>query len=285
VQSISPCSGGDINRAFRLELGDGRTVFLKARAGADPDEFRSEAAGLRWLTVPGGPAVAEPLAVVDGSGNAGLVLEWIEPGGPLTASGQERLGRGLARVHLARAEGHGVLAPGSPGPELRLGGVTLGTPADLGPETPFAAVYSARIEALTGQALAAGNLDRDGAGLLGRLSERMDELSGPPVETARLHGDLWGGNVITGRDGRPWLIDPVAYGGHPEVDLAMLRLFGTPGEAFLGAYRELNPPLEGHDERVGLWQVQPLLVHAVLFGGGYGSSAVAHAARYVGGSA
>ena len=108
---------------------------------------------------------------------------------------------------------------------------------------------------------------------------RLPELSGPPEPPARLHGDLWSGNVFAGADGRPWLIDPAAYGGHREVDLAMLRLFGGPSPRTVAAYEEVRPLADGHERRVPLWQLFPLLVHAVLFGGGYGASAVQAARR------
>jgi fructosamine-3-kinase len=285
VDSVSPCPGGDINQAFRLRLGDGRTVFLKTRSGVDADEYRCEAAGLRWLAEPGGIGVPEPLAVIDEDGLAGLLMEWVEPGGQLSAGGHEEFGRGLARIHLAGAEAHGALPPGAPCPELRLGEAVLTPPVGLGSNPSFAAVYAGRIEMLARQALDVGNLDADGVAVLGRLADRMDDLGGPPVRPARLHGDLWSGNVMAGSGGRPWLVDPAAYGGHPEVDLAMLELFGSPSTGFQDAYQELNPPVDGHRERVSLWQIQPLLVHAVLFGGGYGRSAARVAARYIGRSA
>ncbi|MCW2967614.1 MAG: Fructosamine/Ketosamine-3-kinase, partial [Solirubrobacteraceae bacterium] len=100
------------------------------------------------------------------------------------------------------------------------------------------------------------------------VCERMADLAGPPEPPARLHGDLWGGNV----HGRH-LIDPAAYGGHREVDLAMLALFGWPGDRFLAAYEEIAPLATGHEDRVALYQLLPLLVHAALFGGGYAASA------------
>lgn len=282
VESISPCAGGDINLAFRLELAEGRAVFLKTRAGADADEFRSEAAGLRWLAVPGGVRVPEPLAVIDDGSHAGLLIEWVEAGGSLSPAGREEFGRGLARIHLAGAEAHGALAPGAPGPDLRLGEAVIPSPTKPGSQPPFAEVYAGRIEALARQALDAGNLDPEGAAVIGRLSDGMADFCGPPSSPARLHGDLWGGNVMAGPDGRPWLIDPAPYGGNPEVDLAMLELFGSPPAGFFDAYRELMPSAEGYRDRVALWQVQPLLVHAVLFGGRYGSSAVRIAAGYLG---
>jgi fructosamine-3-kinase len=111
----------------------------------------------------------------------------------------------------------------------------------------------------------------------------MEQLAGPEEPPARLHGDLWSGNVHAGTDGRAWLVDPIAYGGHREVDLAMLRLFGSPGPRFLAAYESDAPLAAGHEDRVPLYQLFPLLVHAVLFGGSYGASAERAARRYSGG--
>ena len=95
---------------------------------------------------------------------------------------------------------------------------------------------------------------------------RVDAPVEPP---ARVHGDLWTGNVLADRDGRAWLIDPAAYGGHRELDLAMLDLFGHIPARTVSAYEEIAPFADGWRERIGLWQLFPLLVHAVLFGGGY----------------
>ena len=73
-----------------------------------------------------------------------------------------------------------------------------------------------------------------------RLVDRLPELL-PPGGPALLHGDLWWGNVLWGSDGRPWLIDPSAHGGHPEEDLAMLGLFGAIPERTVRAYGEVRP--------------------------------------------
>jgi fructosamine-3-kinase len=114
------------------------------------------------------------------------------------------------------------------------------------------------------------------------VCERIHELAGPAEPPARLHGDLWGGNVLADARGEGWLIDPVAYGGHREVDLAMLQLFGAPSPRILDSYREAAPLAEGHEDRIGLWQLFPLLVHAALFGGHYRASAAQMARRYAG---
>jgi fructosamine-3-kinase len=114
------------------------------------------------------------------------------------------------------------------------------------------------------------------------VCERIDELCGPAEPPARVHGDLWTGNVLPGADGFARLIDPAAYGGHREVDLAMLRLFGTIPQRTWAAYVETYPLADGHEDRVGMYQLFPLLVHAALFGGGYVAQARAVARRYSG---
>jgi fructosamine-3-kinase len=96
---------------------------------------------------------------------------------------------------------------------------------------------------------------------------------------ARIHGDLWSGNLLWAADGRCWLIDPAAHGGHRETDLAMLALFGVPHlDRIIAAYDEAWPLADGWRERIGIHQLNPLLVHAVLFGGGYAGRAAAIAA-------
>ncbi|MFD5459820.1 fructosamine kinase family protein, partial [Streptomyces olivaceus] len=108
-----------------------------------------------------------------------------------------------------------------------------------------------------------------------RVCERLPELAGPAEPPARLHGDLWNGNVLWGADGHVRLIDPAAHGGHRETDLAMLRLFGCPYlDRVLAAYEETAPLAGGSADRVGVHQLFPLLVHAVLFGRGYAEQAL-----------
>ena len=117
---------------------------------------------------------------------------------------------------------------------------------------------------------------------LERVIERIGELAGPEEPAARAHGDLWSGNVLAGADGRPWLIDPAAHGAHRELDLSMLELFGSISARTRAAYEEVWPLGKGFEERIGLWQLQPLLVHAILFGGSYGGAVERTAARYAG---
>jgi fructosamine-3-kinase len=261
--------GGDINEAFHVELADGREAFVKTRADAAPGEYAAEAAGLAWLAEPG--AIRTP-AVID-VGEDYLALEWVQPG-LLDPAGAQELGAGLAATHAAGAPSFGASGAGA---SAGFGSLRLSNePADDWP-----AFYAERrLLPLARIARDRGALSSAGTAAVERVGERIGELAGPPEPPARLHGDLWSGNVMADQHGRPWLIDPSAYGGHREVDLAMLRLFGAPSERVFAAYEEVAPLAEGWQERVELYQLLPLLVHALLFGGSYRGAAERVAIRY-----
>jgi fructosamine-3-kinase len=256
--------GGCIADARRVELADGRVVFTKSGAGLPAGLLGVEAEGLRWLGEPGVLAVPEVLAYHPDPEL--LVLEWIESG-PSQPSTPERFGRGLALLHAAGAPSFGGHRDGFigslPQPNLPL--------ADGGwPEFWFVR----RIEPFARQAHDQGSLPAAALGLVDRLGARLAELAGPSEPPARVHGDLWSGNVMVDTRGEPWVVDPAAYGGHREVDLAMLTIWGSLGAGFVPAYEAVRPLAEGWRERLRLWQFEPLLVHAVLFGGGYGGQAL-----------
>jgi fructosamine-3-kinase len=254
-------AGGDINAAMRVDLDDGRALFVKHRRDGN---FATEAAGLRWLAEPGALPLPEPLAWDDDW----LALAWIEPA-PRAARFDEALGRGLAQLHAAGAEAFAG--------EMLVGDLRL--PGEPAPSWP--AFYGERrLLPLARRASDGGALPAGAAARIERVVGRLDELCGSAEPPARLHGDLWSGNVMAGPAGEPWLVDPAAYGGHREVDLAMLQLFGSPSATFFSAYEEVAPLADGWRERVALHQLLPLLVHAVLFGGGYGASADRAASRY-----
>ncbi len=203
-----------------------------------------EAAGLRWLAEAG----ARVPAIVADSPNR-LELQRIEPGS-LDAAGEEDLGRMLATMHAAGAAHFGTLpAPG----RFFVGRCELDSPESDDWNSYY---LEHRLMPLARRV----GLEREVAAV------RADAPDEPP---ARVHGDLWTGNVLADHDGRPWLIDPAAYGGHRELDLAMLDLFGHIPARTVAAYEEIAPFADGWRERIGLWQLFPLLVHAVLFGGSY----------------
>lgn len=261
VDDARPLGGGDINDAFAVTLADGRTVFVKTNASAPPTMFPAEARGLAWLRDGGALPIPEVLAV-SGAGDdepAFLALELLTPG-PRRVDFDEVLGRGLGALHAAEPTGFGLDHDNFIG---RL-------PQVNAPLEDWPSFY--RDRRLLPQLALAQRRGIIGPGLrrsFDRLFEVLEDRVGPPEPPARLHGDLWGGNLHVTCEGAPALIDPAVYGGHREMDLAMMRLFGGFGAHVYEAYDEAWPLAPGADERVPLYQLYPLLVHVNLFGGGY----------------
>jgi fructosamine-3-kinase len=260
VVATTPVAGGDICTATRLRLSGGGSALMKTRPNAPDDFFPAEARGLRWLGEAAGVDVPEVLAAEPDC----LILSWVEAGRP-TPEAAEQLGRRLAATHRAGAPAFGADRDGYIG--------TLPLPNRSAPTWPefFA---TRRILPYLKLARDREAVSPDDAADVEAVVRRITDLAGPSEPPARLHGDLWSGNVLWGLDGRTWLVDPAAYAGHRETDLAMLALFGLPQlQRVLDAYQEEAPLAEGWEDRVGLHQLFPLLVHACLFGGGYGARA------------
>lgn len=270
VASARPLSGGDVAASYRIELVDGRVVFAKTHAGTPGSAFTTEAAGLAWLRAPGVVAVPEVLVASDEPPL--LALEWIDEGGSRSSSGGEAaFGRQLAALHLAGAPCFGR--------EDRRTTGSLGMVND--PAPTWAAFYrERRLLPLADIAERRGALPERSIAELRSVAERLDDLVGPDEASARLHGDLWGGNRLVDRAGTSWLIDPAAFGGHREYDLAMMRLFGGFGSECFEAYADVAPLADGWEERVPLHQLGPLVVHAVKFGGGYVAAVADALSRY-----
>ncbi|MEU0581329.1 fructosamine kinase family protein [Streptomyces griseoincarnatus] len=260
VTGVRPLSGALAEAA----LDDGRTVVVKRAEEAEA--ARAEAAGLRWLAEAGAP----PVPRVHGREGAWLVLDRVAQGRP----GREaalRFGHELAGLHAAGAPAFGATPPGGP-VEAFIGLAPMRNVT--GDDWP--SWYAEhRVLPYLRRAVDAGTTGAGEAAVVERVCARLPELAGPAEPPARLHGDLWSGNVLWGADGRVRLIDPAAHGGHRETDLAMLALFGCPLlDAVLEGYQEVAPLAEGWRERVGVHQLFPLLVHAVLFGRGYAGQAL-----------
>jgi fructosamine-3-kinase len=271
VTFAKPLSGGDINEAFEVGLADGRKLFVKTNADAPAGMFAAEARGLGWLADAAALRIPRVLAASTAEGAEFLALELLRPA-PRRVDFDEELGHGLAALH-----GYGAPSFG-----LDHDNFIGSLPQSNRSHASWAEFF--RAERLEPQLLLAKQSGRASSSLLRafeRLFARLPELCGPAEPPARLHGDLWGGNLHVDEAGAPCLIDPAAYAGHREVDLAMMRLFGGFAERVFSAYAESHPLAPGHAERVPLYQLYPLLVHVNLFGGGYARSVEAAVQRYV----
>jgi fructosamine-3-kinase len=251
--------------------------FVKRRADAPPGFFAWEATGLRWLTEAAGTAVVGVRAVDPAS----IALARIRT---VTATHQaaQAFGRSLAVTHAAGASAFGAAPPGWTG-DGWIGRQRL-------PIRPFARwgeFYATdRLLPYARAAHQIGNLSGPALRSVDRVIERLvagefDDDTAP----ARIHGDLWGGNVLyrsaPGGHAEAVLIDPAAHGGHGLTDLAMLALFGTEHlDRVLPAYAEAAGLRPDWPDSIGLHQLHPLLVHAVTHGPGYGLQAGQVATRY-----
>ena len=259
VTGGSRASGGSINEAWALELAGGGRAFVKTRADAAPGEYATEAAGLRWLAQ--AEAVALPGVLARRRAATGRA-SWRSSGSTRAAwtpPARRRSGAGWprctpperptsARRRRARSAGRAR--------SRRCASASSRCPTS--PAADWPSFYAQRrLAPLVALCLERGTLSASGARAVERVCERIGDLAGPAEPPARLHGDLWGGNVLAGADGRARLIDPAAYGGHREVDLAMLRLFGAPSERVFAAYDEAAPLADGHRERVGALAALP----------------------------
>lgn len=237
-----------------------------------------EAAGLLWLAeaqADGGANIAE-LQDVDVDH---IDLLQYAPA-PSTNVQADAFGVALAATHAA-----GAPAFGSPPARWTshgfIGPADSPVPMPLEPSPTWGAFYAEqRIRHALRLGQGKGLWTDDGPAfeqVAVRLNSGEFDDERPP---ARLHGDLWAGNILWTRQGAV-LIDPAAHGGHAETDLAMLLLFTAPHIArIIAAYDEAAPLADGWQERVGLHQLFPVMIHAIVFGGGYVDQALEMARRY-----
>ncbi len=268
-RNIHSIAGGDIGESSCVRFEDGTHVFAKCYGNGPSEMPDAEARGLRWLREAGTLRIPEVLATRKMS-PALLVLEWIEPGSPGPRFDEE-FGRALAQLHAKGADAFGFESDNFIG---RL-------PQSNREHDSWVSFYAEeRIEKQIRQAIEAKRISSGLAHRARKFLQRLPDLSGPSEAPARLHGDLWSGNLLVDSKGDPCLIDPAVHGGHREMDLAMMKLFGGFSARVFDAYHECRPLAAGFDERVPLWQLYPLLVHVNLFAGSYVESVERILRRY-----
>lgn len=268
IVELRPLSGGDFASAYKATLQRGNTVFIKTHNDPPAGFFSAEALGLSWLQESGTVPVPDVLAVNDEIPY--LVLQWIETGPASSrrelnrnSTGEADFGRALSGLH--RSEWNGFGRPD----DHSTGSLAL-------PNTPtqsWTEFYAQRrLMPLSRIAAEANALPGASIKKIERLALRLGEFVDSDLKPSLLHGDLWAGNRMVDVMGSSWLVDPAAHGGHREFDLAMMRLFGGFEDECFDAYHESWPLDAGWQQRVKLHQLAPLIVHAIKFGGSYGSA-------------
>jgi len=269
IERTERISGGCIHHTYCLHLSD-RKLFLKYNRLDQATNFEIEAKGLRLLDETETLSVPKVHLYGQSVQFAYLVLEWVEQG----RQGRDYwsvFGEQLAKLHQHTQDEFGL------DHDNYIGALPQqNTP--LPRWTDF--FIQRRLEPMVKLAVDRGHLARSDQQAFERLYERLPGMF-PEEKPALLHGDLWGGNILTGLDGHPVIIDPAVYYGHREMELAFMTLFDRQPPIFYEAYQSVAPLATDWKKRVDLCNLYPLLVHVNLFGGGYIGSMRSALRQYV----
>ena len=271
---VRSVSGGDINDAYLVALEDGQKVFLKVNTPGNAAFFTAEQAGLEALRKTNAIGVPEAITAGVSQDCSFLIMEYLEAG-PRRPDYWERFGRQLATMHKAETgewtpQGkygftqNNFIGAGRQNNHICGNWIDFFREFRLEQQFRWAGVY----------------FDSYGRKAMQSLLDHLEDYLVEPEFPSLLHGDLWGGNFVTGPDGSAWLIDPAVYVGHAEADLAMTELFGGFAPAFYGAYKEMSPLLPGYADRRELYNLYHLLNHLNLFGEAYYGSVMRIVRRY-----
>ena len=308
LEARRPVGGSDLNRVYRLTLSDGSEFFAKANASSLLPMFEAEAEGLAAMRATGTIGVTDVLAIglepaEFGQDSAFLLLRWLDAGSKC-ANFWETFAEELAAMHAADTSfvfagkvGISAAGPAVP-PTPRSSAVAVsGTPRYGFPidnyigstpqvNTPKGSwvdfFRECRLHPQVRMAYDGGYLERSVMRQADSVMERLESLLPEPDHPSLLHGDLWGGNFMTGPDGKAWLIDPATYVGHREADLAMTELFVGFSPAFYSTYRSIAHVDAGYGERRDLYNLYHLLNHVNLFGYSYVGSVLRTLDRFGG---
>ncbi len=265
VRYARPIAGGDINEAFALTLTDGTGIFMKSNARENLSFFTAEIKGLSAIART--ETIQTPHILGCGTDEerncSFLLLELV------TSQGRcfnywETFGYQLAELHSSTTVEY--VAGGRFG-FLEDNYIGAGRQVNLPRDNWITFFRDCRLEPQFYRA--ADYFSTEDIRQIHRLLDHIGDVLTEPKHPSLLHGDLWSGNVMTGKDGRAWMIDPAAYVGHAEADLAMTELFGGFAPEMYAAYQEVSPLEPGYEERRDLYNLYHLLNHLNLFGRSY----------------
>ena len=280
-------SGGDINKAYGLTLTNGKHIFMKANAKQNSAFFTAEAAGLTAISKTG--AIATPDILCTGTddgedvGYSFLLLKYVNSAKPQKTYWQD-FAQNLAAMHNADTSIY--FDDNAPGNKSKCFGFFQDNfvgarPQTNTPDTSWISFF--RDNRLAPQFKAADSyFSPDDRTQITKLLDHLEDFLVEPQKPSLLHGDLWSGNVMCGPDGKAMLIDPAAYVGHAEADLAMTELFGGFPPEFYEAYRATRPLQPGYENRRDLYNLYQLLNHLNLFGPTYLGPVLSIVAEYIG---
>ena len=258
-------SGGCISNAYKITLDDKRNLFLKINHTHPADMFRKEANGLKELARPAVIDIPKVISVDDSF----ILLEFIEAG-TKQKDFFEDFGRSFAELHKYNSDSFGFYEDNYIGSTKQ-----ENIPSENEKKNWTSFYFNKRIlfqfKLAEKNGYATDEL-RKGVSFLEDNIEKI--LSGSEEFPSLIHGDLWGGNYMVNKNGKVSLIDPAAYYGHREADLAMTKIFGGFSESFYAAYNEVYPLKGSYHYRENIYKLYHILNHLNLFGSGYYGQAI-----------
>ncbi|GJM02560.1 MAG: aminoglycoside phosphotransferase [Rhodomicrobium sp.] len=246
-------------KALVTEVGQIKpyTIAIKSRLNAPSSEFTLEARMLEDLRSAGWP-MPKPLA----SDAHTLLMEWLETdGSPLSKNGEAELGQQLAQLHSQNTKSFGYDY------STRIGSLDQPNP-HAESWVPF--FREQRLDYMATKAHQENKLPLELFKRLQKFQKQLEEYLPEPGHPSLIHGDIWGGNIITNDNKLSGLIDPALYHAHPEIELAFTQMFSSLGQSFFEGYQtttKIDP--EFFSERIEIYNLYPTLVHVRLFGSSY----------------
>ena len=278
-------AGGDVNKAYGIELSNGVDIFMKANEKDNVDFFVQEANNLEAISKTNSIGTPEVVALgTDNGEDVGysfLLLKYV-PEDNKTNLFWENLARSLANMHKAETERFlpkDKLAKG-----CKFGFLQdnyIGRTKQISTPTKSWIEFFRDNRLLPQFKLAQKYFDENEIKSFEKLVDNISDFLIEPEKPSLLHGDLWSGNVLCGKNETPYLIDPACYVGHPEADIAMTELFGGFNPVFYSVYKEEGLLQDDYVSRRDLYNLYHVLNHVNLFGQSYMGAAKAIIKKYV----
>lgn len=257
ILETQPIAGGMINNAYKIASTSGK-YFLKWNENAAKDLFEKEQKGLELLTQSKCISVPKCLGIGEIGNRNFLILEYLSQSPPIFDFWED-FGHSLAQMHQCTSPSYGLDHDNHIG-KLPQKNQLKDDWIDF--------LIENRLNVQIDLALHNQYMDIGFAKKFQILYAQLPALL-PNEPASLLHGDLWTGNFMTGSNGKAWVFDPAVYFGHREMEIAFTQLFGGFDHRFYQSYDESYSLVPGFEERVGIYQLYPLLVHVNLFGPSY----------------
>ncbi|MCE9507243.1 MAG: fructosamine kinase family protein [Alphaproteobacteria bacterium] len=257
IASLAPLSAANNAHIYRVTVKDRTPCVVKvAERGLDVEAYM-----LNYLKTKS----KLPVPVVYYSNEHIIIMEFIESHHGLDEAAGLHAAELLAELHKIHADSYGLEQ------DTLIGFLRQ-------PNTPtrdwvsFFAQH--RLLYMAGEALKENKIEKSLMKQVEKLAGKLSNYIKKPNPPSLIHGDIWGGNILSAHGKIVAFLDPAIYYADPEMELAFIRLFNTFSGGFFARYNDLNPIKPGFfEERADIYSLYPLLVHARLFGASYARKA------------